>query len=173
MSTTSTALVSSEHLSTWSDPVDLDRLAGRFTLKNLDPRLPVDGVDLRDVLPTYQGRVESWEEHRQRTASDALTECSHHEPHPYRSITAETRFIWGTLALPEKLLRGTFKRLFGEMTDIPTTWQVRAVAFALFNPAMPFWGGESWDSVCRRAEVYAERRERIKAQVQQLLAMED
>jgi len=171
MSATSSALVSSELLSTWSDPVDLDRLAGRFTLKNLDPRLPADGVDLRDVLPTYQGRVESWEEHRQRAESEARAEFGYGQPHPYRSITAETRLMVGTLALPEKLLQGTFKRLFGEMTDNPTTWQVRAVAFALFTPLLVFWGGESWDAACRRAEVYAQRRQRITAQVKALLAL--
>jgi hypothetical protein len=153
------------------DPINWDLLPGPFVLRNLDPRLPADGVDLRDVLPTYQGRVESWEEHRQRAESDALAECSRGEPDPHRSITAETRLIWGTLALPEGLLRGTFTRLFGEMSDIPTTWQVRAVAFALFNPPMPFWAGQSWDDVCRRAEVYAQRRQRITAQVKALLAL--
>ena len=162
-------------MSDWTDPVDLDLVTGRFNLNNLDPRLPADGADLRYVIPPdhAQGRSESWEEVRQRAESYARSEFGYRDPHPYRSITAESRLMVGTLALPEKLLRGTFKRLFGELTDIPTTWQVRAVAFALFNPAMPFWGGESWDSVCRRAEVYAKRRERIKAQVQQLLALED
>jgi len=77
----------------------------------------------------------------------------------------------GTLALPEKLLQGTFKRLFGEMTDIPTTWQVRAVAFALFKPPLLFWAGQSWDDVCCRAEVYAQRRQRITAQIKALLAL--
>jgi hypothetical protein len=171
MSTTSTVLASGEHLSTWSDPVDLDRLAGRFTLKNLDPRLPADGADLRDVLPTYQGRVESWEEHRQRAESDARSEYGYRKPHPYRSITEESRLMVGTLALPEKLLQGTFKRLFGELSDIPTTWQVRAVAFALFNPPISFWGRQRWDDVCRRAELAAERRARITSQVKDLLAL--
>lgn len=155
----------------WVDPVNWDWVPGPFVLRNLNPRLPSDGVDLQDVVPPEQGRVESWEEHRQRAESDARAEFGYGQPHPYRSITAETRLMVGTLALPEKLLQGTFKRLFGEMTDIPTTWQVRAVAFALFNPPLAFWGGESWDAVCRRAEVYAQRRQRITAQVKALLAL--
>ena len=60
MTTTSSTLVSSESLSTWSDPVDLARLAGRFTLKNLDPRLPADGVDLQDVMPPEQFGEGPW-----------------------------------------------------------------------------------------------------------------
>jgi len=57
------------------------------------------------------------------------------------------------------------------MTDNPTTWQVRAVAFALFNPPLAFWGGESWADVCRQADVYAQRRQRITAQVKALLVL--
>jgi hypothetical protein len=157
----------------WEDPIDFDLVKGHFKLGNLDPRLPAEGVDLRDVMPSdvSQGRNESWEEVRLRAESYARSEFGHKSPHPYRSISQETRLLVGTLALPEKLLQGTFKRLLGEMTDIPTTWQVRAVAFALFNPPMAFWGSESWADVCHRAEMYAKRRERITAQVRELLAL--
>jgi hypothetical protein len=173
MATTSFSLVSNEHLSDWTDPLNLDWVAGPFKLPNIDPRLPVDGADLRYVMPheDAQGRSESWEGVRQRAESYARCEFGYDDPHPYMSITEESRLMVGTLALPEMLLRGTYKSLFGETTEFVTTWQVRAVAFALFNPDLNFWGSESWESVCRRAEAYAKRRERITAQVQQLLSM--
>lgn len=168
-----TSLATADLLEDWADPIDFDLVPGLFKLVNLNPRLPADGVDLRDVIPPgdLQGRCESWEEHRQRAESYARSEFGYRDPHPYRSITAESRLMVGTLALPEKLLQGTFKRLFGETTEIITTWQIRAVAFALFNPPMAFWGSESWAEVCHRAEMYAKRRERITAQVKKLLAL--
>ena len=160
-------------LEDWEDQIDFDLVPGPFKLGNLDPRLPTDGVNLQDVIPpeALQGRCESWEEVRQRAESYARSEFGYRAQHPYRSITTESRLMVGTLALPEKLLQGTFKQLFAETTEHPTTWQVRAVAFALFNPPMAFWGSESWADVCHRAEMYAKRRERITAQVRALLAL--
>lgn len=157
----------------WPDPIDFGLVAGRFNLRNLTPRLPADGVDLRDVLPpdASQGRYESWEDVRHRAESHASQEFGYNSPHPYRSISQEARLLVGTLALPERLLTGAQIRLFGGRTDNPSTWQVHAVAFALFNPPMAFWAGESWADVCHRAEFYAKRRERITAQVKALLAL--
>ena len=168
-----TSLASAGLLEYWKDPCDFELVPGPFKLGNLNPRLPADGADLRDVMPPgdLQGRCESWEEVRQRAESYARSEFGNSASHPYRSITAESRLMVGTLALPEKLLQGTFKQLFGETTEHPTTWQVRAAAFALFNPPMAFWGSESWADVCNRAEMYAKRRERITAQVKKLLAL--
>jgi hypothetical protein len=170
---TTTSLAPANLSTDWEDPIDFDLVAGRFKLRNLGPRLPAEGVDLRDVMPSdvSQGRKESWEEVRLRAENYARSEFGYNSPYPYQSISQETRLLVGTLALPEKLLQGTFKRLFGEMTDIPTTWQVLAVAFALFNPPMAFWGSESWADVCNRAEMFAKRRERITAQVKELLAL--
>ena len=168
-----TSLAAADLLEDLADPIDFALVPGLFKLVNLNPRLPADGVDLRDVMPSddSQGRNESWEEVRLRAESYARSEFGYNSPHPYRSISQETRLLVGTLALQEKLLQGTFKRLLGEMTDIPTTWQVLAVAFALFNPPMAFWGSESWADVCNRAEMFAKRRERITAQVKKLLAL--
>jgi hypothetical protein len=157
----------------WEDPVDVGQVAGQFKLRYLNPQLPAHGVDLRDVVPVgeRQGRYESWEEHRQRAESYARGEFGYESPHPYRSISPEMRLLVGTLALPEKLLVGTFKRLFGEPTETPSTWQVYAVAHALFDPPMLFSRRESWKSVCQRAEILTKRRERITAQVKELLAL--
>jgi len=170
----STASLASASLSTdWADPIDLGLVAGRFNLRNLNPRLPADGVDLQDVMPPddMQGRIESWEDVRLRAESYARSEFGYKSPHPYRSISQETRLLVGSLALPERLLAGAQIRLFGGRTDNPSTWQVHAVAFALFNPPMVFWAGESWTDVCHRAEFCAKRRERITAQVKALLAL--
>lgn len=170
----STASLASASLSTdWEDPIDFVLVAGRYNLGNLDPRLPAEGADLRDVAPPehLQGRSESWEEFRLRAESHARSEFGYGEQDPYRLICPETRLLVGTLALPGKLLTGTFKRLFGETSDTLTAWQLLAVAHALFNPPAPFWTGESWADVCHRAEIYAKRRERITAQVKQLLAL--
>lgn len=173
MTTTPSRLASPEPLTDWQDPVDFDQVPGRYTLNNLNPRLPVDGADLRDVMPPdhLQGRMESWEEAEQRLDSYARSEFGYDSPDPYRSITLETKLLVGTLALPAKLVRGTYKRLFGEISETPSTYALCAVAHALFQPPMQFWGGESWFDVCRRAELAAERRARITAQVKELLAL--
>jgi len=157
------------------DLIDFDLVASRFTLGNLNPFLPDEGVDLRYVMPSelLEGRRESWDEVFLRVKSYARSEFGYGEIHPYRSVTQETRLLVGTLALPKKLLRGTFKRLFVEFTDIPSTWQVHAVAHALFNPSIAFWAGKSWANVCYRAGMYAKRRELITAQLRQLLALGD
>jgi len=157
----------------WEDLIDFELVAGRFKLRHLNPQLPADSVDLRDVIPPddWQGRYESWEEHRQRAESYARGEFGYKSPHPYQSISPETRLLVGTLALPAKLLTGTFKRLFGEPTETPSTWQVCAIAHALFNPPMLFSGRESWKSVCQRAEILTKRRKRITTQVKKLLAL--
>lgn len=157
----------------WIDPIDVARVADQFKLRHLNPHLPADGVDLLDVIPpdNSRGRYESWEEHRQRAESNARAEFGYESPNPYRSISQETRLLVGTLRLPKQLLAGTFKRLFGGLAETPSTWQVHAVAHALFDPPMLFCARESWGDVCRRAEFYAKRRERITAQVRELLAL--
>ena len=153
-------------------PINFDWVASPFKLGNLNPFFPDEGVDLRDFMPSepLQGRSESWEQVFSRGESYARSEFGYGKKNPYRSITPQTRLLIGTLALPKPLLIGTFKRLFVEFADIPNTWQVHAVAHALFNPPMAFWGGESWANVCYRAEMYVKRRELITAQVRQLLA---
>ena len=173
MVATRSRLTSSEQLTDWQDPVDFGLVPSRYTLSNLSPKLPVDGADLRDVMPPdhLQGRRESWEEAAQRLDSYARSEFGYGSPEPYRAITLETRLLVGTLALPTRLVRGTYKRLFGEISETPSTYALLAVAHALFNPPMEFWGGESWIDACRRAELAALRRARITAQVKELLAL--
>ena len=154
------------------DPIDWDLVPGRFgKIHNLQPRLPK--CTLQEVLPPeeLEGRRETWEEIEQRYRSYARSEFGYRSPDPYRSIEFETKLILGVLALPRQLVLGTYKRLFGEISEMPSTWELFAVAFALFDPPQPFWGKESWMDVCRRAELMQARRDAITAQVKELLEL--
>jgi hypothetical protein len=118
-----------------------------------------------------QGRSEDFETAAQRYEDYARAEFGGDSNHPYRSVTQATRLILGVLALPRQLVAGTQKRLFGEASELVTTYQLHAIGHALFNPLMPFWRGEAWGNVCRRAELMQARRDAISAQVQELLEL--
>ncbi|MCP9831851.1 hypothetical protein KBZ14_05960 [Synechococcus sp. HJ21-Hayes] len=156
----------------WQDPVNWELVLGRFgRIQNLQPRLPQ--CTLQEVAPPeeLQGRREAWDDIGQRYRDHARSEVGYKGADPYRSIACETRLILGVLALPRQLVLGTYKRLFGEISEMPSTWELFAVAFALFDPPRLFWGKESWMDVCRRAELMQARRDAITAQVQELLEL--
>lgn len=156
----------------WQDPIDWDLIPGHFgKIQNVQPLLPK--CSLREVMPheEVEGRRESWEEVEQRYRDYASCEFEYGSTHPYRSISFETRLILGVLGLPRQLVWGTCKRLFGEVPDMPSTWELFAVGFALFNPPRLFWREDSWSDVCRRAEMKQARRDAITVQVQELLEL--
>jgi len=156
----------------WQDPVNWELVLGRFgRIQNIQPLLPK--CNLLEVMPheDVEGRREPWEAVEQRYRNYAAQEFEYGSATPYRSISFEARLILGVLALPEQLVRGTCKRLFGEVPDMPSTWELFAVGFALFNPSRSFWGKDSWLDVCRRAEMKQARRDAITAQVQELLEL--
>ncbi len=153
------------------DPIDWDRVPKPYTLRNLNPHLPT--CTLLEVMPheDLQGRFEDLETIAQRYGSHARAEFGYRSEHPYRSISQETRLILGMLALPRQLVAGTQKRLFGEVSELVSTYQLHAISHALFRPMLPFWRGESWMDVCRRAELMQARRDAITAQVKELLEL--
>jgi hypothetical protein len=156
----------------WKDPINWEFVPGRFgKIQNLQPRLPK--CTLQEVLPPeeLEGRRETWEGIEQRYRSYARSEFGYRSSDPYRSIKFETKLILGVLALPRQLVLGTYKRLFGEISEMPSTWELFAVAFALFDPPQLFWGKESWLDVCSRAELMQMRRDAITAQVKELLEL--
>lgn len=157
------------------DQLDIDwsRAAAPYIAKNLSPRLPGHGADLLDVQPhtSRQGRLESWNEIELRYESYALCEMDSSSDNPYRSIDDSTKLILGTLALPGALVRGTCKRLFGEYPEAVTTWQLHAIAHALFNPDRYLWGKTTWSDVCRWAELHAQRRTAVTEQVKELIRL--
>ena len=158
-----------------SDQFDIDwsRAVAPYIPKKVNPRLPGYQADLLDVQPneSVQGRLESWEEIEQRYHSYARSEMDFSSDYPYRSIDDSTKLILGTLALPKSLLRGTCKRLFGDYPDLVTTWQLHAVAHALFDPQKNFWGTTAWSDVCRRAEALSRKRAAITDQVKELIRL--
>ena len=139
----------------------------------VNPRLPGDQADLLDVQPTdsVQGRLESWEEIEQRYRSYARSEMDFSSDDPYRSIDDSTKLVLGTLALPDLLVRGTCKRLFGDYPDLVTTWQLHAIAHALFDPQKNFWGTTAWSDVCCRAEALSRKRAAVTTQVKELIRL--
>ena len=151
--------------------INWDWIPQPYTLRNLRPCLPKS--TLLEVMPPedLQGRSEDLETAAQRYESYARAEYAYDSEHPYRSITQETRLILGVMALPGQLVAGTQKRLFGEISELVTTYQLHAIGHALFNPLMPFWSGENWGDVCRRAELMQARRDAITAQVKELLEL--
>ena len=157
------------------DQLDIDwsRASAPYIRKNVNPRLPGRGADLIEVqLPTsMQGRLESWDEIEQRYQSYALSEMDFSSDTPYRSIDDSTKLILGTLALPRALVRGASRRLFGDYPDLVTTWQLHAIAHALFDPRRNFWGKTNWSDVCRRAELHAQRRTAVTEQVKELIRL--
>ncbi len=155
----------------WQDPINWDWIPQPYTLRNLRPHLPK--CTLLEVMPPQplQGRCEDFDTAAQRYGDYARSEFGVDCDHPYRSVTQETRLILGVVALPGQLVAGTQKRLFGEVSELVTTYQLQAIGHALFNPLMPFWRGEAWGDVCRRAELMQARRDAISAQVQELLEL--
>jgi hypothetical protein len=145
---------------------------GPFKLQNVNPHFPSCGVGLLDVRPhsDQQGRMESWDDVQHRYEGYAHSEFGYGTKFPYRSISQEVKLIVGTLALPQSLVFGTYKKLFVEFSETPSTWEVHAVAHALFNPDRAFWG-ERWSDVCDRANFLAMKRNRIATQVKELLAL--
>ncbi len=164
-------LSSPEQHQDWQDPINWNWIPQPYTLRNLRPHLPT--CSLQEVMPPedLQGRSEDFDTAAQRYGDYARAEFGGDSDHPYRSVTQETRLILGVLALPRQLVAGTQKRLFEEARELVTTYQLHAIGHALFNPLMPFWKGEAWGDVCRRAERTQARRDAISAQVQELLEL--
>jgi hypothetical protein len=155
----------------WQDTINWDWILQPYTLRNLKPHLPT--CTLLEAMPPedLQGRSEDFDSAAQRYEDYTRAEFGGDRDHPYRSVTQETRLILGVLALPRQLVTGTQKRLFGEVSEQLTTYQLHAIGHALFNPLIPFWRGENWGDVCRRAELMQARRDAISAQVQELLEL--
>jgi len=164
-------LITTEQHQDWQDPINWDWITQPYTLRNLRPHLPK--CTLLEVMPpeALQGRSEDFDTAAQRYGDYARAEFGSESDHPYRSVTQETRLILGVVALPGQLVAGTQKRLFGEVSELVTTYQLHAIGHALFNPLMPFWREEAWGDVCRRAELMQARRDAISAQVQELLEL--
>jgi hypothetical protein len=164
-------LSSPEQDQDWQDPINWDWIPQPYTLRNLRPHLPT--CSLQEVMPpeALQGRNEDLETVTQRYEDYARAEFDDHSDHPYGSVAQETRLILGVMALPRQLVTGTQKRLFGEASELVTTYKLHAIGHALFDPLMPFWGGEAWADVIRRAELMQRRRDAITAQVQELLEL--
>ncbi len=156
----------------FQDPIDWGLIPGHFgKIRNVKPLLPK--CNLLEVMPheDVEGRREPWEAVEQRYRNYAAQEFEYGSATPYRSISFEVRLILGVLGLPRQLVWGTCKRLLGEVPDMPSTWELFAVGFALFNPPRSFWGRDSWIDVCRRAELMQAHRDAITAQVQELLEL--
>lgn len=158
-----------------SDQVEIDwsRAVSPYVPRNIDPCLPSNDADLIDVQPpkSLQGRLESWDEVQQRYQSYALCGMDLSANNPYRGIDDSTKLVLGALALPGGLVRGTCKRLFGDYPEVVTTWQLHAIAHALFNPHKNFWGNDGWRDVCRRADLVSRRRAAITDQVKELIRL--
>lgn len=153
--------------------IDWSRALAPYTPTKVNPRLPGHQADLLDVQPkdSVQGRLESWEDIEQRYRSYARSEMDFSSDDPYRSIDDSTKLVLGTLALPGGLVRGTCKRLFGDYPELVTTWQLHAVAHALFDPQKNFWGTTAWSDVCCRAEALSRKRAAVTTQVKELIQL--
>jgi len=163
-----------EHASDWQEPeIDWLRAVAPYVPKNISPCLPGQGADLIDVKPPQpqQGRLESWNEVQQRYESYAMCGMDFTARNPYLGMDDDTKLILGTLLLPQALVRGTCRRLFGECPELVTTWQLHAIAHALFNPCKNFWGKDSWSDCRRRAEVLCQRRAAVTQQVKELIKL--
>ena len=76
----------------------------------------------------------------------------------------------GTTQLPIELLQAAHKRLFGAVTRVPASWDVRTIGFALFHWQTldyEYRNGKTWRQYCLIAN--GTKREQVKAAVADLL----
>ena len=133
-------------------------LAGRFTIDNINPMWPDPGA----LLHRYEldGRIEDWNTAQQRWCD--YVQCG----------GFEEQLMHGTLQLPMDVLQAAHKRLFGGFTDEPSSMAIRAIGFALFNPAgeaFTFKPRMTWEQVCRHANLEHHKRQRALNALEDLL----
>ena len=133
-------------------------LAGRFTIDNINPMWPDPGALLHRYEPV--GRIEDWNTAQQRWCDYA--QCG----------GFEEQLMHGTLQLPMDVLQAAHKRLFGVLTDEPSSMAIWAIGFALFNPAGEYFDCKrqmTWEQVCRYANNGRQKRKRALAALENLL----
>ena len=146
-------------------------LAGPFTIDNINPMWPDPGA----FLPDYSewGRIEDWAIAQSRWSDYAQGWYWH----PEGDDGFEEQLMHGTLQLPKDVLQASHKRLFGDVTEEPSTMAIRAIGFALFNPVdeqFDLQRGLTWRQICRiantkHANTEHQKRKRALAALEDLL----
>ncbi len=151
---------------TFSDWTQFEKaLAGRFTIENLNPLWPDRGAFLHRY--SHTGRIEDWATAQQRWCDYAMGWYFQQGVDGF-----EEQLMHGTLLLPMDVLQASHKRLFGDYTEEPGCTAIRAIGFALFNPAdedFDLKHGLTWDQVCRHANVEHHKRQRVTSALEDLL----
>lgn len=154
-----------------SQPENLKEIEPYYSITDIRPELPC--VHLESSESLYDcGWTESWDEHRKRWFSAEQRQLMLESA--YRHFMSDRDIIISFLVLDRDLCNGTHKRLYGFVTDTPTTEAVRACAFALFaGPGRIYTTSTfdgSWKSYLRKLEKDHKRASELKAFITSLLS---
>ena len=154
-------------------------MSGEYRLEKLKPVWPT--FSLLDVGEFDGGITESWSAARLRTWNDCYGNatswkdwCSKQEANDFQDDPRESvsnQLMFGTTHLPEDLLRGAHKKLFGATTDCPSCEAIWTIGNALFTPQYPcaYKDNLSFRIWCNRQQDELNERNRVKSVISDLL----
>lgn len=154
-----------------SQPENFQQVEPPYSITDIRTELPFVRLESSEELHD-RGELESWDDHQKRWFCPKQRELIRGAA--YSHFINDADVIISFLSLDRDLCNGAHKRLYGFVTDTPTTEAVRACAFALFaDPGRTYWTSTfyaSWKSYLRKLEEDHKRAAELKACITSLLS---
>lgn len=154
-----------------SQPENFQQVEPPYSITDIRTELPFVRLESSEA-PCDRGETESWDDHQKRWFCPEQRRLI--VDAPYWHFSNDADLIISFLSLDRDLCNGTHKRLYGFVTDTPTTEAVRACAFALFaDPERTYWTSTfyaSWKSYLWKLEEDYKRASELKACIETLLS---